>query len=91
METATAQGHVPTSFGTYWITWLILLVLTVFMVFLGNPAVLLGGMAIKAGIIFFWFMHLRYEKLGLVLSVLIGIFATAFVLFALTAADGRAM
>lgn len=85
------EAHVQVSYKTYWYAWLCLLVLTLVMVFIGDPPVLIAGICVKALIITLWFIHLRYEKLELVLYVLGGIFATALVLFFLIAPDGRAM
>lgn len=85
------EGHVDVSYKTYWVAWLVLLALTLVMVFVAQPPVLILGMILKAAIIFLWFMHLRYEKLDLVLSVTVGIFATALILFLLIAPDGTAM
>lgn len=75
----------------YWYAWLILLALTLAMVFVGHPAVLLGGMMVKATIIALWFMHLRHERLSLGLAVAISILFTGLALFVLIAPDGRAM
>ena len=85
------EAHVEVSYKTYWYAWLCLLVVTLLMVLTLDPLVLIAGMSLKALIIALWFMHLRYEKLELVLYVLVGIFATALLLFFLIAPDGRAM
>lgn len=84
-----SQAALP--YGLYFKAWLVLLVLTVLMVFLQNPTLLLVGMSIKALIITLWFMHLRYERIDFVLYVLLGMFLTAGVLFALMVPDGLAM
>jgi len=78
-------------YSKYWKAWGVLLVLTVVMVAMANPVVLMTGIAVKAAIILFVFMHLQYEKAGLVLCILIGTFATSVVLFGLLIPDGRAM
>lgn len=90
MDLSTA-GHVDVPYRTYWVAWVVLLGVTLGMVSLTHPAVLLAGMAVKASIIAFWFMHLKYEKAGLVVSVFVAIFATSLLLFGLIAPDGRAM
>jgi cytochrome c oxidase subunit IV len=84
-----SQPHA--AYQTYWLAWVSLLVITVAMVYSGRPFLLVTGMTAKAAIIGLWFMHLRYERLDLVLCVVVGIFATALVLFLLMVPDGRAM
>ena len=77
------------SYRTYWISWGLLLVLTVIMLLaeelqLGAAVtllVLLGAMVVKATVIGAWFMHLKYERVALVLSVALGILATGGALF----------
>jgi caa(3)-type oxidase subunit IV len=79
----------------YWITWSILLGLTVVMLAAdGAPisrtalvVLMLGAMTTKAVLIAGNFMHLRQERAGLVLTVIVGLFAMALVLFALIAPD----
>ena len=87
---AHAEGY-----RLYWLTWMILLSLTLGMLLADSaslPAwILLGlllvAMLVKAGLIAANFMHLRYEKLGLVLMIALGILATGAVLFFLIAID----
>ncbi len=83
-------------YKTYWLTWFALLLLTAGMV-LANAAplpraVLIGilvcVMLAKASLIGANFMHLWFEKAGLVLIVVVGILGTAGVLFLLLAVDG---
>src|SRR5688572_22283341 len=81
---------------TYWLTWLALLILTVGMVFVSKaplPRVLLLGllitaMAIKASLIGGYFMHLRFEKFSLTLTVLLGMVLVGCILFFVIAPDG---
>ncbi|MCI0340044.1 MAG: hypothetical protein L0216_02640 [Planctomycetales bacterium] len=80
-----------TPYRTYWSAWLVLLAITLAMVLTGSPPVLVAGMMAKATIIALWFMHLRTERLDLVLIVLGGIFATSLALFGLIAPDGWEM
>ena len=87
----TSEAHREVDYRTYWLAWLCLLVITVAMVFIGTSTVLLAGMTLKAAIIGLWFMHLRFERLGLVASVALGTFATGLILFLLIYPDGRAM
>lgn len=79
------------SYKTYFKAWLVLLAITLTMVVVGSPALLIFGMCAKAAIIALWFMHLRYERIDFTLYVLLGMFATAIILYALTVPDGRAM
>ncbi|MDP6539840.1 MAG: hypothetical protein QF903_02325 [Planctomycetota bacterium] len=79
------------SYGSYWIAWFVLLLITLAMVFIGSKPVLAAGMVVKAAIIAMFFMHLAFEKKSLVYTVLIGIFATTAVLVVLVAPDGAAM
>ena len=83
-------------YGIYWSTWGLLLVLTLLMLATGYVSVprvlgvllLLGAMLVKASLIGAYFMHLRFEKLTLVVTVAVGILATATFLFVLIAVDG---
>ena len=79
------------NYSVYLKAWLVLLVITVLMVAIGNRAVLVVGMTIKATIIALWFMHLRYERRGLVWSVVVSLVVCSLLLFGLIAADGMAM
>ena len=88
-----------TSYRTYWIAWVVLLVLTLVMVAVeaaGLPRalivlVLVGAMLAKATLIGGWFMHLRFERTALVVSLVGATLATAAVLFFLLVPDGMAM
>jgi caa(3)-type oxidase subunit IV len=74
----------------------VLAVLTLVMVFIGESgmaeipkaALLLLGSSIKASLIIFYFMHLKFERMGLILTVLIGIFVTSILMFVVPAYDG---
>jgi len=79
------------SYRTYWIAWLVLLLLTVSMVFIGAKPVMVGGMLVKASIITLLYMHLMPARRRLVWTVLLGIFLTSAVLVTLIVPDGRAM
>jgi caa(3)-type oxidase subunit IV len=82
-------------YRSYWVTWTILLTLTIIMVALdqaGLPrsaflAVVLVAMAAKACLIGAYFMHLRFERPFLVLGVAIGLPLNAAILFALIVPD----
>jgi len=89
-ETAVEE-HAAIPYSVYVKAWVSLLVITIVMVMWHVPFVLITGMAAKALIIALWFMHLRYERLDFVLYVLLGIFATAIVLYGLIAPDGMQM
>ncbi len=83
-------------YGIYWSTWGLLLALTLLMLVTGYVSlpkvfvvlVLLAAMLVKASLIGAHFMHLRFEKLTLALTVAVGILATAIFLFALITFDG---
>ncbi len=83
-------------YRTYWATWLFLLLLTLSMLAVGWLSLpkalivllLLVAMLVKASLIGAYFMHLRFEKLSLVLMVALGILATAAFLFGVIAFDG---
>ena len=88
-----------TSYRTYWVAWVILLALTLMMVLVeaaGLPRVfivliLVGAMLTKATLIGGWFMHLRFERAALVVSLVGATLATAAALFFLLVPDGMAM
>ncbi len=73
----------------------VLAILTVSMIFIGESSMsgapqvtlLLLGSAIKASLIIFFFMHLKFEKMGLILTVMIGIFITSILMFVVPAFD----
>lgn len=102
-EAATSSSKLAaegvTSYRTYWFIWLILLILTVFMILLEavefskalTVFLLAAAMMVKATLITGWFMHLRYERLALVLSVVLGTLVTAAFLYFLLIPDGMAM
>lgn len=83
--------HAETTYRTYWVAWLILLLITVIMLYLSNPVVLIAGISVKAFIILLWFMHLKYERLAFALTIVASIFFCALVLFGLIVPDGLAM
>ncbi len=80
----------------YWRIWSLLLVLTLIMVFIDQSPltrgvlvlVLVVVMLAKASLIAGYFMHLRFEKLNLILIISVGLLITGFILFALIAPDG---
>jgi caa(3)-type oxidase subunit IV len=79
----------------YWSTWGVLLVLTAAMLTAdsatiprtGFLALMLGAMAIKATLIAGNFMHLRQERAGLIVTVIVGLFGLALVFYVLIAPD----
>ena len=83
----TAPGQSP--YKIYWITWGILLVITVAMLAaeaFHMPRIvlvvfLLAFMMVKAAMIGGNFMHLRFEKSNLGLMVFAGIMVTTLILF----------
>lgn len=78
------------------ISWLLLVVLTFGLIYVGTSSMaafpkvflILGMMTIQAYLVAFYFMHLRFERLPLVLSVVLGIVLTAGLLYALIVWDG---
>ena len=84
------------SYKTYWYTWGILLVLTMGMIFVSGSSLpraafvglLVGAMIAKASFILGTFMHLRFEKLSLILMVVLALSLTALALFFGIAPDG---
>lgn len=91
-----AKGLQEVNYRVYWSTWFVLLILTLGMIFTGGASlpklvvVLLLSLAmlIKASLISGYFMHLRFERLSLILVVAGGILFTAMALFFLIAPDG---
>ena len=80
----------------YWLLWVVLLAVTLLMIAIEGanlPAalavvVLLFGSAIKAILIIFYYMHLKFEHMGLIMTVLVGLFVTGILMFVLPAYDG---
>ena len=80
----------------YWLLWIVLLVITVTMIFIGDSPLskapqailLLLGASLKASLIIFFYMHLRFENRNLILVVLLGIFVTGILMFVVPAFDG---
>jgi len=80
----------------YWILWGILLAVTLLMIAIEGAslpsslavALLLFGSAIKATLIIFYYMHLKFEHMQLILTVLVGLFVTSILMFVLPAYDG---
>ena len=80
---------------TYWITWAALLVFTVVMLSADSGSIpqtafvvfMLAAMLTKASIIGANFMHLRTERLPLVVTVVVGLLVTGTILFVLIAPD----
>jgi cytochrome c oxidase subunit IV len=80
---------------TYWITWSVLLVFTVAMLWADGASIprfalvgfMLLAMLTKASLIGANFMHLRHERAALTGTVVVGLLATAIVLYVLIAPD----
>jgi cytochrome c oxidase subunit IV len=94
--THTAMTHTTApDLRKYWMTWGILMMVTVVMLFLdsapiGRTALLvlmLGAMTVKASLIAGTFMHLRSEHVGLIATVVVGLFVMGLVLYVLIAPD----
>jgi caa(3)-type oxidase subunit IV len=86
-------------YARYWMWWGVLLGLTVLMLLTETVplyraaavALLIVAMLVKAGVITTWFMHLKFERPGLVIAVVGATVLTAAALFGLIAPDGMAM
>ena len=83
------EAHAGSGYKSYWAIWVVLLVLTVVMLKVSHQGLIIAGIAIKSGLIAMWFMHLKFEKTGLIWAVVISIVATTAVLFGLIAVDAR--
>lgn len=79
----------------YWITWAILLALTLAMLWADTASLpraaflvfMLAAMLTKASIIAGTFMHLRFERIELALTLVVGLLVTGAILFVLIAPD----
>ena len=79
----------------YWITWAVLLMFTVVMLWMDGASIprqafvafMIAAMLTKASIIGANFMHLRGERASLVLMVVVGLLVTGAVLYVLIAPD----
>lgn len=89
-ETPAAATPSP-NYAVYWKAWGALLVVTLAMVFISGRVLLIAGMALKASIIAWWFMHLRSERKDFVFYVVFSIVVFSLVLFGLIAPDGMVM
>ena len=87
------KGAVSTKI--YWITWSVLLAFTLVMVWLDGVSIprlvfviaMLVAMLAKASLIASNFMHLRFERVSLILMVVIGLLVTGAVLYVLIVPD----
>jgi caa(3)-type oxidase subunit IV len=93
----TDSAHAKSPYKMYWITWAILLVITVAMLAaemfhmprLFLVVFLLAFMSVKAVMIGGNFMHLRYEKRNLAFMVFTGIVVTTLILFFYIAPESK--
>ena len=87
-----ADTHEHPGYGTFLKVWIALVVLTVLLVTLshfGQTAAVWGLLTItplKAGLVFYFFMHLRYEN-PLLKGVVLVTLGTLLIFFALLFAD----
>jgi cytochrome c oxidase subunit IV len=80
---------------TYWLTWAVLLVFTVVMLWADSASIprtafvvfMIAAMLTKASIIGANFMHLRHENVWIVATVVIGLLITGGLLYVLIAPD----
>jgi cytochrome c oxidase subunit IV len=88
-------SHPITSLKTYWATWSALLALTLMMLWLDQAPmsrplfvlVMLVAMRTKATLIAGTFMHLRFERVALVLMIVVGLLVNGEILFGLIVPD----
>lgn len=84
------------SYRTYWSIWGLLLILTLAMMAVEAATfpralailVLLAAMTLKAAFILGWFMHLKFERLALRMTVLLATVLTVVFLYGLLVPDG---
>ena len=87
--------EVSTSYKTYWQVWGVLLVLTLFMLLFESLevsatvtiVVLVVAMLAKASLIGGWFMHLRFERASLAVTLVVVTLVTVAFLFFLLIPD----
>jgi cytochrome c oxidase subunit IV len=80
---------------SYWITWSVLLVFTVVMLWADSASLprqafvvfMVMAMLTKASIIGANFMHLKAERVQLILTVVVGLLATGTILYVLIVPD----
>jgi cytochrome c oxidase subunit IV len=80
---------------TYWITWSVLLVFTVVMLWADAASLprtafvvfMVAAMLTKASIIGANFMHLKSERVPLITTVVVGLLLTGAILYVLIAPD----
>jgi len=80
---------------TYWFTWSVLLVFTVVMLWADSASLprmafvvfMVAAMLTKASIIGANFMHLKSERVPLILTVVVGLLVTGTILYVLIVPD----
>jgi len=88
MAAAPGNAHAPSGMRVMYWVWLWLLALTLFEVFLAYERVplhimlicLLGMSVVKAALIVAYFMHLKFERLNLVLTLIPAMVCTILLL-----------
>ncbi|MDA2934607.1 cytochrome C oxidase subunit IV family protein [Acidobacteria bacterium AH-259-D05] len=91
-----ARDQLKSHSRPYWRIWFVLLLLTMGMVFIDQSPMARGALVLilvtamlgKATLIAAYFMHLRFERVSLVLTVAVGLLITGLLLFVLIAPDG---
>ena len=86
-----SEGHMR----VYWITWAVLLVFTVCMLWADSASIprlafvvfMIAAMLTKASMIGANFMHLRHESAWLAVTVVVGLLVTGTILYVLIAPD----
>lgn len=83
------------SYRRYWTIWGVLLVLTLTMLVVDQVSlprglfviIIVGAMLTKALLIAAYFMHLKFERVALAMSVLVGLLINATILYGLIVPD----
>jgi caa(3)-type oxidase subunit IV len=97
MSTTPSDAHGKDPYRIYFVTWVLLLIVTVLMLAAEKFHMprwflllfLLGFMVVKATMIGGNFMHLRYEKRNLAVLVAVGLVVTSLILFAVIAPESE--
>ena len=84
-----------TTYKRYWTIWGVLLLLTIVMLGVDQAplpralfvVIIVGAMLTKALLIAAYFMHLKFERVALVMGVLVGLLINAAILYGLIVPD----
>jgi len=90
------EENVKVKSSVFIVSWILLMMLTGGLLLVGTSSLptfprhflIYGMMAVQAYLVSFYFMHLRYERLPLILSVVLGVVVTATFFYVLLAWEG---